>query len=81
MRTHALGSPTRVIDGQTCRYGAGARRHWPVSQMSVQEFEAIASAAPETVTLEFLTGRIGVKKVPGPMGIELDTEILEDYVR
>ncbi|MDN3262212.1 Uma2 family endonuclease [Streptomyces sp. CSDS2] len=30
--------------------------------MSVQEFEAIASAAPETATLELLTGRIGVKK-------------------
>jgi Uma2 family endonuclease len=32
------------------------------SQMSVEEFEAIASAAPETVTLEFINGRIGVKK-------------------
>ncbi|MGW3122156.1 Uma2 family endonuclease [Streptomyces sp. NPDC001107] len=34
------------------------------SQMSVQEFETIASAAPETVTLEFINGRIAVKKVP-----------------
>ncbi|MEW2396675.1 Uma2 family endonuclease [Streptomyces sp. NPDC046862] len=33
------------------------------SQMSVEEFEAIASASPETVTLEFINGRIGVKKV------------------
>lgn len=33
------------------------------SQMSVEEFETIASAAPETVTLEFINGRIGVKKV------------------
>ncbi|WP_328838281.1 Uma2 family endonuclease [Streptomyces europaeiscabiei] len=33
------------------------------SQMSVEEFEAIASAAPETVTLEFINGRIGVKQV------------------
>ncbi|MER7916864.1 MULTISPECIES: Uma2 family endonuclease [unclassified Streptomyces] len=33
------------------------------SQMSVQEFETIALAAPETVTLEFIDGRIGVKKV------------------
>ncbi|MET8905114.1 MULTISPECIES: Uma2 family endonuclease [unclassified Streptomyces] len=31
------------------------------SQMSVDEFETIASAAPETVTLEFIDGRIGVK--------------------
>ncbi|MDN3023897.1 Uma2 family endonuclease [Streptomyces sp. S.PB5] len=34
--------------------------HMP--QMSVQEFETIAFAAPETVTLEFIDGRIGVKK-------------------
>ncbi|MEV6945614.1 Uma2 family endonuclease [Streptomyces sp. NPDC051172] len=34
-----------------------------MSQMSVVEFETIASAAPETVTLEFINGRIGVKKV------------------
>lgn len=33
------------------------------SQMSVEEFETIAAAAPETVTLEFIDGRIGVKKV------------------
>lgn len=33
------------------------------SQMSVEEFETIASAAPETVTLEFINGRLGVKKV------------------
>ncbi|WP_030619659.1 Uma2 family endonuclease [Streptomyces achromogenes] len=33
------------------------------SQMSVQEFEKIASTTPETVTLEFINGRIGVKKV------------------
>ncbi|MGC9500610.1 Uma2 family endonuclease [Streptomyces sp. WG7] len=31
------------------------------SQMSVDEFETIASAAPETVTLEFIDGRIEVK--------------------
>ncbi|UNS98900.1 Uma2 family endonuclease [Streptomyces tubbatahanensis] len=35
-----------------------------VEQMQVEEFEAIASSSPETVTLEFLDGRIGVKKVP-----------------
>ncbi|WND36659.1 Uma2 family endonuclease [Streptomyces sp. BB1-1-1] len=33
------------------------------SQMSVDEFETIASTAPETVTLEFIDGRIGVKRV------------------
>ncbi|MFD4604061.1 Uma2 family endonuclease [Streptomyces sp. NPDC058464] len=33
------------------------------SQMSVEEFETVASAAPETVTLEFIDGRIGVKRV------------------
>ncbi|MFF9270247.1 MULTISPECIES: Uma2 family endonuclease [Streptomyces] len=33
------------------------------SQMSVDEFETIASAAPETVTLEFIDGRIGAKAV------------------
>ncbi|MBP5906884.1 Uma2 family endonuclease [Streptomyces sp. LBUM 1478] len=38
---------------------AGAER---TSQMSVEEFEAIASAAPETVTLEFIDGRLGVKR-------------------
>ncbi|MBC2906595.1 Uma2 family endonuclease [Streptomyces cupreus] len=32
------------------------------SQMTVEDFEEIASAAPETVTLEFINGRIGVKK-------------------
>ncbi|WP_256642507.1 Uma2 family endonuclease [Streptomyces murinus] len=31
-------------------------------QMSVQEFEEIAAAAPKTVTLEFLGGRLEVKK-------------------
>ncbi len=33
-------------------------------EMSVAEFETIASAAPETVTLEFLGGRICVKRTP-----------------
>ncbi|MFE0823545.1 Uma2 family endonuclease [Streptomyces sp. NPDC058847] len=33
------------------------------SQMSVGEFETTASAAPETVTLEFIDGRIEVKPV------------------
>ncbi|MFD8449870.1 MULTISPECIES: Uma2 family endonuclease [Streptomyces] len=33
-------------------------------QMSVEEFEAIASGAPETVTLEFVDGRLGVRKSP-----------------
>ncbi|WP_217162897.1 Uma2 family endonuclease [Streptomyces sp. AC512_CC834] len=32
------------------------------SQMLVEEFETIASGAPETVTLEFVNGRIGVKR-------------------
>ncbi|MDI6515099.1 Uma2 family endonuclease [Streptomyces coelicoflavus] len=31
-------------------------------QMSVEDFETIASGAPETVTLEFIHGRFGVKK-------------------
>ncbi|MCE3033034.1 Uma2 family endonuclease [Streptomyces sp. CMSTAAHL-2] len=31
-------------------------------QMSVKEFEEIAAAAPETVTLEFIGGRLEVKK-------------------
>ncbi|GAA2667310.1 Uma2 family endonuclease [Streptomyces aculeolatus] len=34
------------------------------SHMLVEEFEEIASAAPETVTLEFLNGRIEEKRVP-----------------
>jgi len=33
-------------------------------QMSVEEFEEIAAHAPETVTLEFINGKIGVKAVP-----------------
>ncbi|MFE0675240.1 Uma2 family endonuclease [Streptomyces sp. NPDC058867] len=33
------------------------------SQMSVEEFESIAATAPETVTLEFINGRIEVKRV------------------
>ncbi|MEU9067320.1 Uma2 family endonuclease [Streptomyces sp. NPDC048109] len=31
-------------------------------QMLVEDFETIASGAPETVTLEFIHGRVGVKK-------------------
>ncbi|WP_314172670.1 Uma2 family endonuclease [Streptomyces winkii] len=34
------------------------------SQMQVEEFEEIASKAPETVMLEFIDGRIGVKRMP-----------------
>ncbi|MEU1662884.1 Uma2 family endonuclease [Streptomyces sparsogenes] len=34
------------------------------SHMLVEEFEQIASAAPETVTLEFINGRIEEKRVP-----------------
>ncbi|MDJ1135521.1 Uma2 family endonuclease [Streptomyces iconiensis] len=34
------------------------------AQMRVEEFEAVAAGSPETVTLEFLGGRIGVKKGP-----------------
>ncbi|WP_405770271.1 hypothetical protein [Streptomyces sp. NBC_01538] len=33
-------------------------------EMSVTEFETIASAAPETVTLEFVGGRLVVKRGP-----------------
>jgi Uma2 family endonuclease len=33
-------------------------------QMSVEEFEELAAHAPETVTLEFIDGKIGVKPVP-----------------
>ncbi len=32
--------------------------------MMVEDFEQIASAAPETVRLEFINGRIEVKRVP-----------------
>lgn len=32
------------------------------AEMLVEEFEAIASGAPETVTLEFIGGRLGVKR-------------------
>jgi Uma2 family endonuclease len=34
------------------------------AQMSVSEFEQLAAHAPETVSLEFLGGKIGVKAVP-----------------
>jgi len=34
------------------------------SHMTVEEFEQIASTAPETVTLEFIDGRIGEKAAP-----------------
>ncbi|MET9860765.1 Uma2 family endonuclease [Streptomyces smyrnaeus] len=34
------------------------------SRMTVEEFERLASTAPETVTLEFIDGRIGEKAVP-----------------
>ncbi|MFI0820437.1 Uma2 family endonuclease [Streptomyces sp. NPDC021098] len=34
------------------------------SHMLVEEFEEIASTAPETVTLEFINGRIEEKRVP-----------------
>jgi Uma2 family endonuclease len=34
------------------------------SQMQVEEFEEIASKAPETVMLEFIDGRLGVKSMP-----------------
>lgn len=34
------------------------------SQMQVEEFEEIASKAPETVMLEFIDGQIGVKSMP-----------------
>ncbi|MEU3300347.1 Uma2 family endonuclease [Streptomyces sp. NPDC006678] len=33
-------------------------------QMSVEEFEELARVAPETVTLEFINGKLGVKPVP-----------------
>ncbi|MBQ0864580.1 Uma2 family endonuclease [Streptomyces sp. RK75] len=34
------------------------------SRMTVEEFERLASTAPETVTLEFIDGRIAEKAVP-----------------
>jgi Uma2 family endonuclease len=34
------------------------------SRMQVEDFEEIASTAPETVTLEFINGRIEEKRVP-----------------
>ncbi|MEV5508889.1 Uma2 family endonuclease [Streptomyces orinoci] len=33
-------------------------------QMTVEEFEQLARSAPETVRLEFINGKIGVKQVP-----------------
>lgn len=33
-------------------------------QMSIEEFEQLASRAPETVTLEFINGKLEVKPVP-----------------
>ncbi|GAA2236933.1 Uma2 family endonuclease [Kitasatospora cystarginea] len=33
-------------------------------QMRVEEFEQIAASAPETVRLEFINGKLGVKAVP-----------------
>ncbi|MBM7058765.1 Uma2 family endonuclease [Streptomyces durocortorensis] len=38
--------------------------HAPHAQMSVEEFEQIARAAPETVTLELINGKLEVKPVP-----------------
>ncbi|WP_436844333.1 hypothetical protein [Streptomyces canus] len=61
-----------------------AERTSQTSQMSVGEFERIAEfAAKETdaVRFEFINGRIGVKLLlPEPLGIELDTEELEQCV-
>ncbi|MGW3654420.1 Uma2 family endonuclease [Streptomyces sp. NPDC005151] len=34
------------------------------AQMSVEEFEQLARSAPETVTLEFINGKLEVKPVP-----------------
>ncbi|UED85752.1 Uma2 family endonuclease [Streptomyces profundus] len=34
------------------------------SQLPVEDFEELASAAPETVSLEFIDGRIEVKRMP-----------------
>ncbi|WP_411079700.1 Uma2 family endonuclease [Streptomyces sp. cmx-18-6] len=36
----------------------------PHAQMSVEEFEQLARTAPETVTLEFINGKLEVKPVP-----------------
>src|SRR4051812_43644938 len=33
-------------------------------QMSIEEFEQLARSAPETVTLEFISGKLEVKPVP-----------------
>jgi Uma2 family endonuclease len=41
-----------------------AERTSHASHMTVEEFEEIAAAAPETVTLEFINGRIEEKPVP-----------------
>jgi Uma2 family endonuclease len=38
--------------------------HAAHAQMSVKDFEALARHAPETVTLEFLNGKLEVKPVP-----------------
>ncbi|MEU3407248.1 Uma2 family endonuclease [Streptomyces sp. NPDC006670] len=34
------------------------------AQMSLKDFETLASRAPETVTLEFINGKLGVKPLP-----------------
>ncbi|MFJ8213977.1 Uma2 family endonuclease [Streptomyces sp. NPDC096033] len=34
------------------------------AQMSLDDFEALARRAPETVTLEFINGKLGVKPLP-----------------
>lgn len=51
------------------------------SQMLVEEFETIASASPETVTLEFLSGRLGVKKAPDGDHAEIMRWLLTRCVR
>jgi Uma2 family endonuclease len=43
--------------------------------MSVEEFETIAHAAPKTVTLEFLGGRVGVKK-----GMDVDRSTIVSWL-
>lgn len=64
MSVEAQDAPTAV--GAPWRGGGDAMTPSATArpQMLVEEFEQIASAAPETVRLEFINGKIEVKAVP-----------------
>ncbi|KUJ67006.1 hypothetical protein ACZ90_31845 [Streptomyces albus subsp. albus] len=50
-------------------------------QMLVQEFEQLARTAPETVTLEFIHGKLGVKPVPDGEHGEIVMWLLEQCMQ